>query len=86
MPLLIEKSYLIWGRTFLVSKFYKLLKVFYYIQNQNNKKQIFGKFHHVRDEIDNLRKLGFTKVWDINKEYVLLRDSIYSEIEQMLEI
>ena len=52
----------------------------------NQEKTNFGKFHQGRDKIDNLCKLGFIKVWDINKEYVLLRDSIYSDIEQMLEI
>lgn len=52
----------------------------------NQEKTNFGKFHQGRGEIDNLCKLGFIKVWDINKEYVLLRDSIYSDIEQMLEI
>lgn len=52
----------------------------------NQEKTNFGKFHQGRDEIDNLCKLGFIKVWDINNEYVLLRESIYSDIEKMLEI
>ena len=52
----------------------------------NQEKTNFGKFHQGRDKIDNLCKLGFIKVWDINNEYVFLRESIYSDIEKMLEI
>jgi hypothetical protein len=35
---------------------------------------------------DNLCKLGFIKVWDKKEEGIVLRESIYSDIEQMLEV
>ena len=46
----------------------------------------FGRFHKGRANKDNLCKLGFVKVWDSNKEGIVLRDSIYTEIENMLEV
>ena len=46
----------------------------------------FGKFHKGRGDDENQCKLGFIKVWDSNKEGIVLRDSIYSKIEEMLEI
>ena len=46
----------------------------------------FGRFHKGREAEDNLCKLGFIKVWDSNKDGFVLRESIYSDIEQMLEV
>jgi len=46
----------------------------------------FGRFHKGRESEDNLCKLGFIKVWDKKEDSIVLRESIYTEIENMLEI
>ena len=42
--------------------------------------------HKGRETEENLCKLGFIKVWDTKEESIVLRESIYSDIEQMLEV
>ena len=44
----------------------------------------YGKFHKGRDE-DNLCKLGFLKVYEGLSDNIKLKESIYKEINHLLE-
>ena len=52
----------------------------------NQEETSFGRFHKGRESEDNLCKLGFIKVWDKKEDGIILRESVYSDIEQMLEV
>ncbi|MFL2569987.1 MAG: McrC family protein [Flavobacteriales bacterium] len=66
--------------------YWNSLKSILIYPNSNQITTSYGKFHKGIANKENLCKIGFIKIWDSDEKGVILRESIYSQIEQMLEI